>query len=344
MERMRQDIGSIGVRGTESMKYHMIAFLTGFLLDLFLGDPYILPHPVRWIGNMISKTEAHFLGRRERDAEYEFHAGTKMVILVLLVTLTFSAVTLILSYLLHPYAGLAVEAVMTYQVLAVKCLKAESMKVYNALKNGEMEKARTAVSMIVGRDTLCLTKEGIAKAAIETVAENTSDGVIAPMLYTAAGGPILGFIYKAVNTMDSMVGYKNDKYLYFGRTAAKLDDIVNFIPARISAHLMILSAAAGGKSFSGKRAAAVYRRDRGKHTSPNSAQTESVCAGALGIQLGGNSSYFGKVVEKPYIGDRVREIEYEDIRRANRLMYLSAWMGEITCLLCMGAVYFWRRL
>ena len=174
---------------------------------------------------------------------------------------------------------------MTYQILATKCLKVESMKVYQELKKGDIAASRKAVSMIVGRDTECLDETGVAKAAIETVAENTSDGVIAPMIFTAIGGPILGFFYKAVNTMDSMVGYKNDRYLYFGRTAAKLDDIVNYIPARISALLMVISCFFCGKEFDGKRAWFIFKRDRYNHASPNSAQTEAVCAGALGSGL-----------------------------------------------------------
>ena len=228
---------------------------------------------------------------------------------------------------------------MTYQILATKCLKVESMKVYHCLKDKTLPEARKAVSMIVGRDTVCLDERGVVKAAIETVAENTSDGVIAPMLYTALGGPVLGFIYKAVNTMDSMIGYKNDKYLYFGRAAAKLDDVVNFLPARISAYLMITASFIGGRCFSGKRAYYIYKRDNKNHASPNSAQTESVCAGALGIQLAGDTSYFGKIVKKPYIGDGVRAVEYEDIRRVNHLMYLTAWISEIICLLALLLVY-----
>jgi len=213
----------------------------------------------------------------------------------------------------------------------------ESMRVYKCLKQEDLEAARQAVSMIVGRDTATLDEVGVAKAAIETVAENTSDGVIAPMLYTALGGPVLGFLYKAVNTMDSMIGYKNDKYLYFGRAAAKLDDIVNFIPARISAYLMIFSAFMSGKCFDGRNAFKIYKRDNRKHASPNSAQTEAVCAGALRIQLAGDASYFGKIVKKPYIGDAYRKVESEDIKRANRLMYLTAWLGELLCLLLMTA-------
>jgi adenosylcobinamide-phosphate synthase len=209
------------------------------------------------------------------------------------------------------------------------------MKVYYSLKNQTLEEARYAVSMIVGRDTQCLDEIGVSKAAIETVAENTSDGVVAPMLYTALGGPILGFLYKAVNTMDSMIGYKNDKYLYFGRAAAKLDDIVNFLPSRISAYIMIAASYFAGKSFSCKGAYTIYKRDNRKHASPNSAQTESVCAGALGIQLAGDASYFGKIVHKPFIGDSLRKVEYEDIRRANKLMYMTAFICEILCVVVM---------
>lgn len=318
------------------MKYHMISFLAGFLLDLLLGDPYLMPHPVRVIGNLIAKTEKCLIGKnKERNEQREFRQGVCLVIIVLSCTFFTASLILLIAYYINVYVGMAVEAVMTYQLLAAKCLKTESMKVYRCLKDGTITEAREAVSMIVGRDTGNLSAEGVAKAAVETVAENTSDGVIAPMLYAAVGGPVLGFLYKAVNTMDSMIGYKNDKYLYFGRAAAKLDDLVNFIPSRISAYIMIAAAFVGGRCYSAKDALRIYKRDRRKHASPNSAQTESVCAGALGIRLAGDASYFGKIVKKPCIGDDVRQVEYEDIRRANRLMYLAAWIGEIICLLVM---------
>ncbi len=349
------------------MRYHIIAFFTGFLLDMMLGDPYFLPHPVRLLGSLIKKTETSFRenhfrevslrngGSRQggkkksgkaqntdpeqkqqkRNPEKELRLGIWLVVIVTFAAPAAAALVLLPAYLLHPWIGAAAEAIMTYQILAAKSLKVESMKVYRCLKSSDPEGARMAVSMIVGRDTKCLDEEGIARAAIETVAENTSDGVIAPMLYTAVGGPVLGFWYKAVNTLDSMVGYKNEKYFYFGRAAARLDDGANYIPARISAYLMILAAYIGGKQFSGKGALTVYRRDRRKHASPNSAQTESVCAGALGIRLAGDASYFGKVVKKPYIGDALGKVEFEDIRSVNRLMYLTAWLGEILCLLFM---------
>ncbi len=341
-----------------TMKYHIIAFSAGFLLDLIFGDPHFLPHPVRLIGKLIARTEMMLRKNANvnptnqkrhinRKSEQELRQGISLVVIVLVCVGAAALFLLLAAYLLHPYLGMALETLMTYQILAAKCLKVESMKVYKQLKEGNLVQARTAVSMIVGRDTECLDEEGVARAAIETVAENTSDGVIAPMLYLALGGPVLGFFYKAVNTMDSMVGYKNDAYLYFGRAAAKLDDFVNYIPARVSAYLMIvavffLDRGSIGRSFpaakdsteyySGERALRIYRRDRRKHASPNSAQTESVCAGALGIRLAGDAVYFGKTVSKPYIGDALRKVEYEDIRRANHLMYMTAWLCEMLCL------------
>ena len=319
------------------MKYHILAFGAGFLLDQLFGDPYFLPHPIRGIGWLIAKTEkilraGNPQGNPTEREGAERRQGKLLVVIVLLFTGMLSALILFGAYAMHPGLGVVIEAVMTYQILAARCLQVESSKGWKQLNAGSLEEARKAVSMIVGRDTEHLTEEGVAKAAIETVAENTSDGVIAPMLYTALGGPVLGFLYKAVNTMDSMVGYKNEKYLHFGRAAAKLDDVMNFLPARISALLMVGTAFISGKSYNGKQAWRIWRRDNRKHASPNSAQTESVCAGALGIQLAGDASYFGKVVKKPYIGDPTRAVEPEDIRRTNRLMNRTAWICEILCL------------
>ena len=325
------------------MKYHILAFGAGFLLDQLLGDPYFLPHPIRGIGWLIAKTEKVLRSGNPQENSTgreaaERRQGKLLVVVVLLLTGIVAALILSGAYVVHPKLGMVIEAVMTYQILAARCLQVESSKVWKQLNAGNLEEARKAVSMIVGRDTECLTEEGVAKAAVETVAENTSDGVIAPMLYTALGGPVLGFLYKAVNTMDSMVGYKNEKYLYFGRAAAKLDDVVNFLPARVSALFMIGTAFVSGKNYSGKQAWRIWRRDNRKHASPNSAQTESVCAGALGIQLAGDASYFGKVVKKPYIGDSTRAVEAEDIRRTNRLMNRTAWICELLCLGILMAV------
>lgn len=315
------------------MDLHMAAFAGGFLLDLLFGDPYWMPHPIRLIGTMISKTEAWLRKEHEeQEPQKELQKGVWLVVIVLTMTgLLFGGIFAVV-YGTHPILGMVVEMIMTYQILAAKCLKTESMNVYHCLKHESLEASRRAVSMIVGRDTNVLDEIGVAKAAIETVAENTSDGVIAPMLYTAIGGPVLGLLYKAVNTMDSMVGYKNERYLYFGRAAAKLDDVVNYIPARLSAYMMILAAYCGGKDYSGRQAFAIWKRDNRKHASPNSAQTEAACAGALGIRLAGDACYFGKILKKPYIGDTLRPVEFEDIRRANHLMYGTAWICQILCL------------
>ena len=313
------------------MIYHIASMLAGFLMDLLLGDPYWLPHPIRLIGNWISFLEKRLLGSKTEEKhttpEQEQRRGMLLVLAVLSSTVFVTAVLLLGAYRLHPYLGVVIESIMTYQILATKCLKVESMKVYQELKKGDIAASRKAVSMIVGRDTECLDETGVAKAAIETVAENTSDGVIAPMIFTAIGGPILGFFYKAVNTMDSMVGYKNDKFLYFGRAAAKFDDVMNFIPSRISGILMILAAPL--VKLDGKNAWKIFKRDRLCHASPNSAQTEAVMAGALQVQLAGDAWYFGKKHEKPTIGDPIRPVEIADIARANRLLYAASVLGMI---------------
>lgn len=313
------------------MIYHIASMLAGFLMDLLLGDPYWLPHPIRLIGNWISFLEKRLLGSKTEEKhttpEQEQRRGMLLVLAVLSSTVFVTAVLLLGAYRLHPYLGVVIESIMTYQILATKCLKVESMKVYQELKKGDIAASRKAVSMIVGRDTECLDETGVAKAAIETVAENTSDGVIAPMIFTAIGGPILGFFYKAVNTMDSMVGYKNEKYQYFGSAAAKFDDVVNYIPARLSAWLMILASAITHMDW--KNAKKIFLRDRYNHKSPNSAQTESVMAGALDVQLAGDAWYFGKLCKKPTIGDAIREIEPEDIRRSHTLLYMTAVLALV---------------
>ena len=324
------------------MCYHIFAFIAGFVLDLLIGDPHFIPHPVRLIGSFIS-----FLDKRLNcDAGYnisekklnliKYKRGMLLAFTVIFATFAMSVIIIVAAYSINLYAGIIAEAVMTWQILATKCLRVESMRVYDALRTDGVDAGRRAVSMIVGRDTSVLDVAGVTRAAVETIAENTSDGVIAPMLYTAIGGPVLGFVYKAVNTMDSMLGYKNDKYMYFGRFAARLDDVVNFIPARISAYLMIAAAFIGGRQFDGKNAYRIFKRDRFNHASPNSAQTESVCAGALRVQLAGDAVYFGKLVKKKYIGDGLREIEYEDIKRANRLMYITAFLCELLSVAVMS--------
>lgn len=309
------------------MKYFVFALGIGFLLDLMFGDPYWLPHPVCFIGKLISFLEKKIRGFFPKTEGDEIAGGLLLVLLVLFLSTGIPFLILYLAGLIHPYARLAVESFMCYQLIAAKSLRTESMKVYDQLKRGNLERSRKAVSMIVGRDTENLTGEGVTKAAVETVAENTSDGVIAPMFYMAIGGATLGFFYKAVNTMDSMIAYKNDKYMYFGRAAAWLDDICNYIPARISAILMIIASFL--LRLDGVNAWVIFWRDRYNHASPNSAQTESVCAGALNVQLAGDAWYFGVLHKKKTIGDANRKIVPEDIRRANQLMYMTAVLGVI---------------
>ncbi len=315
--------------------FHTIAFAAGFLLDLLFGDPYWMPHPVRLMGKLIATLEKKLLvvallPRHQRAR------GVLLVIVVCASSCVAAAAILVLCYFISPILGCVIEAVMTYQMLALKCLKDESMKVFRALETGTLDDARRAVSMIVGRDTENLTDEEVTKAAVETVAENTSDGVIAPMLYLALGGPILGFFYKAVNTMDSMVGYMNERYEDFGRCAAKTDDVLNVLPARIAALLMIAACPLLGRDFSAKNAFRIYARDRLKHKSPNSAHTESVCAGALGIRLAGPTSYGGIMEDKPFLGDDMRPVEHRDIIRANSLLYASSFLCEAVCLAVLG--------
>lgn len=309
------------------IKWTAAALILGFLLDLLLGDPRWLYHPVRIIGKGISFLEKWLRRLFPKSEAGERRAGVVLVVLICTCSALVPFCMLYLAYQLHTACGVALETFFCYQMLATRSLKDESMRVYEELKKDDLEGARYAVSMIVGRDTEELTAVGVTKAAVETVAENTSDGIIAPLFYMAMGGPALMFFYKGINTMDSMVGYKNEKYLNFGRCAAKLDDVVNYLPARISAWLMIGAAYLCG--FDGKSAGVIYKRDRYQHASPNSAQTEAVMAGALNIQLAGNAVYFGKVYEKPTIGDDIRPVEALDIKRANRLLYVSASLGAV---------------
>lgn len=309
------------------MTISLVALVMGYILDLIFGDPYWMPHPVRFIGNLISileKVIRRFMPKTKRG---EYIGGIILTVMVVSISMVIPLVIILMAKSINTYLALTVETFMCYQILATKSLKVESMKVYDELEKNDLPSARKAVSMIVGRDTKDLTFSGVAKATVETVAENTSDGIIAPMIFIAIGGAPMGFFYKAINTMDSMVGYKNEKYMNFGRFAAKLDDVVNYLPARISAYQMILSSFFLRYDY--KNAFKIYKRDRYNHASPNSAQTESVCAGALDVQLAGNAYYFGKLYEKPTIGDDIREINYDDIKKANRLLYCTSFISIV---------------
>ena len=310
---------------------HIItAAVLSFIMDLLFGDPEWMPHPVVYMGKAISRGEAWLRQHFPDDPHGRRRAGRVMAAGLPIVAFLVCGAAILLLYKIKPLLGFLLNVFWGWQALALRGLAAESTNVYRKLTGGTIEEARMAVSRIVGRDTQELTAAGVTKAAVETVAENFSDGVIAPLLYLLAGGAPLALRYKAVNTMDSMIGYKNEKYLDFGRAAAKLDDAANYIPARLSALLLVAAAFLGG--FDAKHAAAVWKRDRRKHASPNSAQTESVMAGALGIRLAGPAYYFGEYYDKPYIGDDLRAPEPEDIRRANRMLFVGSVLGLL--LLC----------
>lgn len=305
----------------------LAACIAGFALDFIFGDPAWIYHPVRMIGKGIELGER--ILRRICGEKHLTAAGGVLWLMTAGLSFLFPLGLLFLAYRIHPGLGFALEAFWCFQILAARSLCRESTKVYDRLQENDLPGARRAVSMIVGRDTESLTEEGVTKAAVETVAENTSDGVTAPLIYLMIGGAPLGFLYKAVNTMDSMLGYKNDRYLYFGRVPAGMDDIFNYIPARLTALLMIAAAYLTG--LDGKNAWKIYRRDRKKHASPNAAQTESVCAGALRVRLAGDAVYFGKLYKKEFIGDSLRPIEPQDIRRTQRLMYVTALLVLFLC-------------
>ena len=310
------------------------ALFLGILLDFIVGDPPGWYHPVQAIGGMITRTERWLRNLFPKTPKGERTSGVVLVFLVTGCSTLIPLGLLLACYHVHVLLGTGVEAVLCGSLLAAKSLRQESGKVQEALETEGVEAGRKAVSMIVGRDTEHLSEEGVVRAAVETVAENTSDGVIAPMFYMALFGGAGGFFYKSINTMDSMVGYKNDRYRYFGTGAAVLDDVVNFIPARISALFMILACPFCGMDMRG--AFRIFRRDRFCHASPNSAQTEAVMAGALQVQLAGNAWYFGRKHEKPSIGDDIRPVEPEDIRRSGRLMYVTAVLCAVFLLSIKG--------
>ena len=303
------------------------AVLGGFLLDALFGDPAWLPHPVVLMGRCISALEKHLRTALPKTPRGELVGGAAVAAVLPLGTLAVTGLACWAAARLHPALGLALQMLWCGQALAAKGLAQESRNVYKELAKGDLPAARRAVARIVGRDTQNLTAAGVTRAAVETVAENTSDGVIAPLLYMLLGGAPLALTYKAINTMDSMLGYKNEKCLYFGRCAAKLDDAANWLPSRLAGLLWVAAAGLTGNSARG--AWRIWRRDRRRHASPNSAQTESACAGALGVQLAGPAYYFGEYYDKPTIGDPLREIEPRDILRANRMMYAESLLALV---------------
>ena len=312
------------------------SILLGLILDLIFADPSWLPHPVVIIGKEISFLEKHLRKRNPDDPGKLRAAGLLMAIIVPLTTLVVTTGLLALAFVIHPAVFFCLNALWCWQAIAISGLAREAKNVYRKLKPElNLEEAREAVGRIVGRDTKALDEAGVMRAAVETVAENYSDGVMAPFFYMMLGGAPLALTYKSINTMDSMVGYKNEEFINFGRYPAKLDDAAGFIPARIGALIWILAAGLTGQSIKG--AWKIWRRDRRNHASPNAAQTESACAGALGIQLAGPAYYFGELYDKPTIGDHLRPIEAEDILRTNRMLYVASL---IACGLCMAVWYF----
>ena len=292
--------------------------VAGAILDTFIGDPYNIPHPIRAIGALISGLE-RFSRRNFTNLRL---AGMFIAITVVGISAGVTLSLLAVCRRIHPFVGTALESIICCYMLAARNLCDESMKVCKAAEIGDFEEARRAVSMIVGRDTAVLDHAGIIRAAVETVAENTSDGVTAPLFYIGLGGAVGGVVYKAINTMDSMIGYKNEKFAEIGRFAAKVDDLANLVPSRLTALMMIAASPLFG--LDGNNALRIWQRDRRNHASPNSAQTESACAGALHLRLAGDTWYFGKLYKKPFIGDDDRSVQPQDIRRANRLMYASS--------------------
>ncbi len=302
-------------------------YITAFFMDLVIGDPHSWPHPVRLIGNSISNMEKR-IRQIFKGKIWLYIAGGILWFWIVGTTGLITWAVIHLSYDIHWLLGTAVEIWLAFTVLATGCLKESAHDVLLPLRTNNLTEARLKVSYIVGRDTSQLDEKQITRATVETVAENTVDGVIAPLFYLFLGGVPLAMAYKAVNTLDSMVGYKNERYRELGFVSAKMDDIANFIPARISWLLFSLSAALVG--CNGRSAFSIGWRDRYQHKSPNSAWSEASMAGALGVQLGGPSNYFGKLVEKPWIGDLVREIEPEDITLSTRLMYVASTLALVT--------------
>lgn len=351
--------------------FNTICILTGIVLDLFVGDPIGFIHIVIVIGRYISFLDKKLYKDTDDDKTMEFK-GSVIAFIVPVTVMILAGIVLVISFKIHPAVYFVIESFLCWQAVAARDLAYESMRVYKAL-NGEkiaipdfehggkivldavnksaiegedaqkllkmqkLENARRAVSLIVGRDTDSLDETGVIKAAVETVAENTSDGIIAPLFYMFLGGGALAVMYKAVNTLDSMLGYKNDKYMHFGSASAIQDDYWNYIPSRLSALLMCL--AAFFTKMDHKNAYRIWKRDRYKHESPNSAQTESACAGALNIQLAGDASYFGHIKHKDTIGDSVRPVESDDIKRACRLMYATSFLMMMIGLIIRILVY-----
>ncbi|KPI47200.1 cobalamin biosynthesis protein CobD [Clostridioides difficile] len=302
---------------------NILSIYIGYVADLIVGDPYSFPHPVRFIGKLINFTQGIIRKVFKSDKQLKFGGFILWFITVGITYLITYAIVKLFSF--SGLLSVVVNGFIIYTTLATKCLKDEALKIYNVLKTGDIEKSRTQLSYIVGRDTTTLSESEIIRATVETVAENTVDGIIAPMFYAFIGGAPLAMVYKAINTLDSTVGYKNEKYKDIGFASAKIDDVANYIPARISVVLMTIGSFFLRYNY--RNCFKISIRDRKNHKSPNCAFSEGAVSGALGIQLGGTNVYFGEKVYKPTIGDKLREIDKEDIIKTNKIMYASSFVS-----------------
>ena len=310
----------------------MLSYTIGLVLDFIIGDPNNPFHPVRIIGALGIKLE-NITRRVFKNLKI---SGFVTWLGVILITFLVNSLIVRLAFSISNIFGIIIEGILLYFCISFKGLKVEGLKVIKVLESGDIEGARKQLSYIVGRDTEALDEEGIIRAVIETVAENTSDGIIAPLLFGALGGAPLAMTYKAVNTCDSMFGYKNDKYIDFGLVSAKMDDLFNYIPARLTGYLVIFAAFILGLDY--KNSYRIYKRDRYNHTSPNSAHPESAVAGALGIRLGGANYYFGKIVEKPTIGDKNKVIEISDLYKTNNILLVVTLLGFSVIIIVLGGL------
>ncbi len=310
--------------------------IIAFILDLIFKDPKNIPHPIIFIGKLIKYGEISLRKIFRSGKISETIAGTILTLFVIFVSFIIPYIILSIFYSINMMLGIILEVFLCFQILSLGSLKDAAMKVYTELSTGTLDGAKKNLSHIVGRDTENMEEHGIIKATVESVAENTSDGIVAPIFYMLIGGASFGMLYKAVNTLDSMIGYNNKKYQYFGKVAARLDDILNIIPARITGFLYVLAALLSGCNY--KKSYAILLRDRWNHLSPNSGYPESAMSGALGIQLGGPSSYFGEIVDKKYIGDNDKEPNMEDIPKACMLMTIVSVLALILMVLAKFAV------
>jgi len=313
----------------------VIKIWIAYILDLVFGDPQNIIHPVQIIGKMISLGEKILL-KEKSGSRYKFFAG--IILNIFVVSITYGLTCLIYKSSKTSGVFTLIEIYLMYTVFSVNSLAREGNRVYNILKEGDIEKARKDLSYLVSRDTETMDEKMIIRSTMETISENTVDGIVAPMFYMFLGGLPLAMTYKAINTLDSMIGYKNEKYMDFGKFSAKIDDVANFIPARITGFLIVVASMILRYNY--KNSLKMFIRDRKNHSSPNSAHAEASVAGALGVQFGGRVSYFGKEVDKPVIGDKIKDFELEDIKKNIKIMYAASFLSLVVFSVISLGIYF----